>query len=79
MTSEWWKKADDSDCALCRVFKEGICRDEFVKFDKCFDKVISSNHDESECMPLFDTFRECMARKQVFQSMMKRSLHSSSE
>lgn len=63
---------EEKDCFMCKVVKEGWCTKQFNAMDACFDAAKAAGRDEdTECMPLFDAFRECFAKKMQFTEFVK--------
>ena len=42
----------EEDCVMCTIMKDGVCKNEFLSFDACFDRSVKEGKDESECEKL---------------------------
>mmetsp|Transcript_25239 Transcript_25239/g.45802 ORF Transcript_25239/g.45802 Transcript_25239/m.45802 type:complete len:94 (+) Transcript_25239:181-462(+) len=64
----------EEQCAFCKLIVEDLCKDQFKEFDICMEAVQKGERSESECMPLFDAFRECSQQKPSLAGVVKRFL-----
>ncbi|KAG2439976.1 hypothetical protein HXX76_004094 [Chlamydomonas incerta] len=50
------------ECPICVMFREGGCEKEFNAFMDCGVKGEKGDGDYKDCIPLFESMRQCMQR-----------------
>ncbi len=68
----WWQGGEGGPLLPCKLTRSPSGPSLSQKFDSCFDESQkTATKDESHCMPLFDSFRECMAKQHTISSILK--------
>ncbi|XP_019088462.1 PREDICTED: uncharacterized protein LOC104726323 [Camelina sativa] len=58
---------EEQECVLCRYIKGGVCKDAFIKLERCWDEAMKNNKDEtSKCKEARLMFNACMNDNPVY-------------